>query len=561
VFVVPRAVDLDRFLTVDEGLWMYHSSQFYYALGQREFENTYQRFHPGVTMMWAGTLSFLVEFPEFRGLGQGYLDSGLKLGDFLEENGKNPLDLLVVGRAFMLAQNAFLFILAYWLVRQMFPIGVAASVFSMIALEPFYVSLTNIFQMDGLMASYMFASILALLVYLYRGSESGAGLKKHGLFILSAVMAGAAVVTKAPAIFLLPFTGLMLGIQLLQHRDFSLNAVFRQLVLPLLAWCVIAVVVMVVLWPALWADPVGMFDNILSKSTERVDQGAGFMLFFDGQTLNGRDYPWYYYLVSFVWRSSPVTLFGLLAAAVSWLKRWGIFQQVKNRRLVGGLVISAVFFTLEMGLGAMKMDRYIIPVHLILTGVGVLGWVALSQKLVAVALKKDHLVKYQHRAVGVIMLILFALQSVQLASKFPYYYAYYNPLLGGTRAAEKMFWLGWGEGLDQVADYLNQKPDAEQLTVMALHAYGPLSYFFEGTAVRKPWDTALPFSSLQDLDYMVIYVSERQTNIHPAMLEVLGHYQPEFVVKINGVDYARLYSMHEISPADWENLRARLPAN
>lgn len=561
LFIAPRAIDLDRFITIDEGLWMYHSSQFYYALGQREFDNTYQRFHPGVTMMWAGALGFQIEFPEFRGLGQGYIDSGLKLGDFLEKQGKSPLDLVVAGRAFMIAQNALLFLLAYWVLRQVFPIGVAASILGIVCCEPFFVSLTYILQMDGLMASYMFVSILSLLVYLYGGKNSPKEKKNNIFFLLSAVMAGAGVLTKAPAAFLFPFTGLMLLINWIEQKDFSWDAFLKRLVFPFIVWSLVAILVMIVLWPALWNNPIGMVDKILAKSSERLSEGIGFRLFFDGQTLNGRDYPWYFYPISFAWRSSPIVLIGLIAAAVTGIKQWGIFEKKKSRRLLIGLVLSAVIFTLEMGLGAMKMDRYIIPVHLLLATASVMGWFALSQKVASFSLRVGKPERMLHRSLLLFVLILLPLQLSQLAATYPYYFAYYNPLLGGTERAENIFWLGWGEGLEQVAEYLNEKPDAKNLSVMSLHAYGPLSYYFEGETQRKPWMGELTFESIQDLDYMVIYVSERQTNIHPAMLTVLDSYEPEFVANINGVDYARLYNMHEISSEDWRFLRKQLPAD
>jgi hypothetical protein len=45
--ILPRTLDLTRYTTIDEGLWLYRSANFYYALGQREFEYTYQSEHPG----------------------------------------------------------------------------------------------------------------------------------------------------------------------------------------------------------------------------------------------------------------------------------------------------------------------------------------------------------------------------------------------------------------------------------------------------------------------------------------------------------------------------------
>jgi len=559
VFIAPRASDLDRFLTIDEGLWMYHSSQFYYAIGQREFENTFQRFHPGVTMMWSGMLGFIAEYPEFRGIGQGYLDSGIKLGEFLLEQGESPLDILAAGRAFVVAQNALVFLIAYWAARKLLPFSITAAAFAILSLEPFFVSLTQILQMDGLMASYMFASILALLAFLYGGDEGRPVWRRGAWLWVSGALAGAAVLTKAPAVFLLPYTGLMLTIRLIEQRDFSFRAILRQIVAPGLVWLAVAAAVFAALWPAMWVDPAGMIGKILSISSDRLAEGINFRLFFNGQTLYGDEFGWYFYPLSFAWRSSPVILLGLAAAAAAYFKRWGVMAETKIRQMVIGLVMAGFFFSLEMGLGALKMDRYIIPVHLALGLVSVLGWLSAAQQVASRRQRSEKLAGYKNRILAGVVVLLLMAQVWQLAGTYPYNYAYYNPLFGGTKAAEEMFWLGWGEGLEEVGAYLSPMHDANKLKVMSLHALGPLSYYFQGKVYNKPWPGSITFEEIEKLDYIVIYVSERQTNHHPAVQEVLGKLEPEYTVTINQVDYARLYNMDDIPPAGWNYLRQELP--
>lgn len=555
-FLAPRLNDLDRTVTIDEGLWMYHSSQFYYAIGQREFENTLQRFHPGVTMMWSGTLGFLAEYPEFRGVGQGYIDGGKKLDRFLTAQGESSLEILAAGRAFMVAQNALIFLLAYWAARKLLPLLAAAAVFALISLEPFYVSLTRILQMDGLMATYMLASMLALLVYLYADSVK----RKTAWLLLSGALAGGAVLTKAPAAFLLPYTGLMLLILLIEERDYSFGAILKKIGLPLLIWTLAAVAVFVALWPAMWADPLGTMDQILFNSSDRLTEGLGFRLFFDGKTSYGNEYAWYFYPYSFAWRSSPVALLGLIPAVAGTIKRWGLLGDKRSRQVLFGMALAALFFTLEMGLGALKMDRYIIPVHVTLAVVSAMGWLALAQQVAAGKPWKGRMSWLQTRMVFIVLAVLVLSQAGQLACTSPYYFAYYNPLFGGTEAAEEMFWLGWGEGLEEVGAYLSPMHDANKMRVMSLHAYGPLSYYFHGKVIGKPWPGPVSYPEVENLDYMVIYVSERQTNHDPAVLEVLSQLEPELVVPVNGVEYVRLYNMADIPPEGWEYLRQELPA-
>jgi hypothetical protein len=60
---LPRAFALDHFTTPDERLWLARSGNFYQALSQGDWANTFQRHHPGVTVTWAGVVGFLAHLP------------------------------------------------------------------------------------------------------------------------------------------------------------------------------------------------------------------------------------------------------------------------------------------------------------------------------------------------------------------------------------------------------------------------------------------------------------------------------------------------------------------
>src|SRR5688500_16625801 len=70
----PRLPALNSFATLDEPYWLSMGANFYYALGQREFQNTVYEYQPAVTTMWIVTAAMIAYFPEYRGLGQGYLE-------------------------------------------------------------------------------------------------------------------------------------------------------------------------------------------------------------------------------------------------------------------------------------------------------------------------------------------------------------------------------------------------------------------------------------------------------------------------------------------------------
>ena len=54
-----------------------------------------------------------------------------------------------------------------------------------------------------------------------------------------------------------------------------------------------------------------------------------------------------------------------------------------------------------------------------------------------------------------------AILGLSLIAVRPYPLSYYNPLLGGGATASRWLLVGWGEGLDQVAVYLNAQDGAD----------------------------------------------------------------------------------------------------
>ena len=118
VFFLPRVFQLDQFMATDEGVWLFRSANFYYALGQRDFEKTMLTSHPGVVPMWVGTAALLVDFPEYRGLGQGYFKDYLSFEAFIEAQGYDPLEFLVTSRMLMLVLVAAVLTVCFFIIYQ-----------------------------------------------------------------------------------------------------------------------------------------------------------------------------------------------------------------------------------------------------------------------------------------------------------------------------------------------------------------------------------------------------------------------------------------------------------
>ena len=173
------------------------------------------------------------------------------------------------------------------------------------------------------------------------------------------------------------------------------------------------------------------------------------------------------------------------------------------------------------------------------------GWLALVEALTGMAAR-------WRLAIGRIGvgLLLGAVVLVQLAGiwqAYPYYLDYYNPLLGGPKKAVNVMMVGWGEGLDQAARYLNQKPNAEAMKVISWSADGCFSYFFKGSAATIDYDMGI--SDLRRADYVVLYLNQWQRQAPtPEFLAYFERFSPEYVVRIGGLEYARVYNMSQAPP-------------
>ena len=69
--------------------------------------------------------------------------------------------------------------------------------------------------------------------------------------------------------------------------------------------------------------------------------------------------------------------------------------------------------------------------------------------------------------------VIFLLHGLFAFVHYPYYFTYYNPLVGGSRTAPDVMTVGWGEGLDAAARWLNQQPNSAELCVVYGCSPGP----------------------------------------------------------------------------------------
>ena len=533
--IVPRLPNLGQYVTADEPAFFSEAASFYYALANGNFSDTLRYAHPAITSMWAGVGSFLLHFPEYKDLGQvGMAD--LHLRELLGEYNLGLLQLLVTGRAFIILGHAALLVLAYWLMQRLFDTRLAILGLIFISLDPFFFGLSRLFQHDAILANLSLAALLAYFNY------QRAGQRKD--LLLSGALCGLALLTKTPAIIVIGTIGLLALWDAIRQK--TLNKTSRDLLL----WGAVLLGVFMLLWPAMWTAPVNTLEKVVSYTLDSSSGAFTSRSFFNGQIFTDGQLGFdalEFYPVTVLWRATPAMLIGLLlAVGFSFVAgEWNVVRQYRREWLAFGLFIT--LFTLALTLATKKFDRYLIPVYLPLDLLAAAGWLTLAGWLRQRGRQRELRAEPWYLG-SIVLLVAVVLHTFPVVETAPYYLSYYNPLLGGSAKAPEVLTIGWGEGLDQAAHYLNQDPKIHQKTVYAWYSQA-FDYHFNGVSQHFPIDDRSLsdnwLAEILDGDYIVIYIHQWQRQAPARLLAILAEQTPEHTIWINGLEYARIYNLRE----------------
>ena len=370
---LPRGLALDRFVTVDEPRWLMRSANFYRALYLGNFKDTFQKEHPGVTITWAGTAGFLWRFPGYARVAEKQLKNTYKLENILKIHKHYSLEILEASRFFVVFAIVTVLVLAFLYAVKLIGVIPALVGFFLIAFDSHSIALSRLLHPDALLSPLMFLSLLAFMSFLYRG---------HHLtdLLMSAIATGLAWLTKSPAFFLIPFFGLLslveIGHSWRLEGQSSLRAVWIA-IWPFLAWVGIAALVFVLLWPAMWIDPIGSLQKVFGGAVTYAAEGHHAATFFDGQIYQAGSSDWRFYPVNYLWRTTPSILIGLVLAGFAIIFRRRLSFPKEQQHAVFILILFAVLYTIFMTFGEKKFDRYLLPIFAPLALVAAVGWVVM----------------------------------------------------------------------------------------------------------------------------------------------------------------------------------------
>lgn len=528
IFTVPRLSNIGQYVTADEPMYLREAGGFYYALSHREFAATDRVVQPGVTTLWLGTIGYLLRFPDYNELGELYI-ADLHFDLLLKKAQLIPLQILVYARGVLVLLNACLMAFSFFYARRLLGSATALVGFTFLALDPFMFAHGRLLATDGLLAGFLLLSLLALLSFNQHGRKLD--------LVISGFAAGLAWLTKTTGLFIIPFAILLLLYESWQPSNRSLQV--AGFVKDLGLWLAVGVLVFVVLFPAMWVNPVQTLARLFSFTFESAAGFHNSNSFFGGQLIPEGQMGWryfYFYPLTFLWRTTPVVVLGLIAALIFWRTLLGHPQ----RRLFWGFIAFILVYTTLLTLSTKKLDRYLTPVYPPLIMLAGVGWMRLISFLNT---------KIPGRLARVFSPVLLAAsvvwQAVLLWGVVPYPLAYYNPLMGGGERAPTRMMIGWGEGLDEAARFLNRQADIKHKKVYAWYA-AALNYHFseiaEDLPISQPIDDA-QFADMRNADYAVIYIHQWQRRTAERLLEYLADKEPVFTRTINQIEYVRVYDL------------------
>jgi 4-amino-4-deoxy-L-arabinose transferase-like glycosyltransferase len=439
----------------------------------------------------------------------------------------------------------------YGLLRRLLTPTVAFLAALLWAADPFVIGYSRVLHVDGLAGTFATLSLLAACLYWHHEP-------RRRWLVLSGVAAGLAILSKSPALALLPivsFIGLAAAWRpptadqnqepRTKNQDSAAEGtpvarspaqprsllVARWSLVALLAWGVIVALTVFALWPALWVGPLRAYAQVQLGIEAEGAEPHMLGNFFQGYA---DDAPGpLFYPVALALRLTPWALLGLLALPLALRS-----ARPAARRDMVALAGFVVFFVVALSLFPKKFNRYFIPAFPtvdILAAIGLMTILDFRLRILDLRFDQSKIQKLKSKILlGVVSLVAL----VNAAFYHPYDIVYFNQALGGASMGARTFLAGWGEGFDQVATWLNQQPDITGVVTVSPMGSSLQPYMRKGAHVSGPDGDVLPRKS----GYVVVYIRQVQDGqTVPPFDQFYGRAVPLHIVTIHGVDYAWIY--------------------
>jgi hypothetical protein len=395
------------FSNSDAQRWHVRSDDFFEGLRSGNLKETYQRYHPGVTLMWISTAA-QVGIKTYAAIsGTPYRSIGNVEGYILHD-GVSKTIIVIILAGLLLTQFRFL--------GALFDAKTALIYVLIVALEPYLVGIDRWYHLTSLETYLSFTAFLAVLKW--RQSRNNKNLALGGLLL------GFSLLTRFTSVVVL---GILVSIVLysgLTNRQAG-NTV--KSLAGSLAWLILpAIFAVIVFFPALWVAPLYVIQKILGAGSSAVAGEYQSVQF-------AQRYPLLFYPAILLLKLAPVTIVLLVLSLAKFIGR----SEISLKLALFYIVPQLIIFTAAN----QKIERYFILLAPVI-------FLLISRYLAVIPIKRT----------VVFALILLVSNLVIYARYFPFPALYYNPIISGVNGAYKLGILDTnGEYFAQAANFLNQK--------------------------------------------------------------------------------------------------------
>jgi 4-amino-4-deoxy-L-arabinose transferase-like glycosyltransferase len=411
-------------------------------------------------------------------------------------------------------------------------------------------------NMEAMLAMFVLVSFLALHVYLNKE-------RKLIYLIISGMSFGLAQLTKSSSIALIALIGLMLLVNIFKKDENPLRNVLQP---PSLAasvtfaiktfgiWILSAGIIYFILWPGMWVDPSRMLGEVYGNAFSYAFQGARLDVTEELEPtdfhLENRIDGLALYLTYWFSGTTFITWLGLIFAGFYFFSKEKLSWLVKSTIIY--LLILASLFILIFGLvQGRNHAHYIMSTFVALDVVAGIGW----GRIWLVVQKQFK--RPNEAYVSLIFVVILAFTQIGFGLPYaPYYFTYKNPF------AKQPATFGYGEGYNLAADYLNSKPNSQEIKAYVYNGMGTFSYLFVGETLvfKRVYVVDESYEQIVEdtkaSDYLVLYpvIREKQPETEK-LFTAFENAVPEKIIVINGIDYVYIYNVAEIPESVYEALK------
>jgi len=392
----------------------------------------------------------------------------------------------------------------------------------MLALEPFHISLSRLIGLDSPLAFFF---LLTLWTF-------HKGLHDRIWLYFSGIAMGLATLIKIQAGILVP--ALFLWHFLFTEQNNYVHRL-KKSIQHFILWTIFALITFYLLWPWMWPDPISRTTLWLNHTTQLWTGVEDH--FFMGEFI--RDPQSYGYFLILALRLTSLEFLGILFFLIALIIDQSYYRFAKRKNAI--LALSAFFLiciSIVILLEIKLRTRYLLlffPILLIFSALGWLFFVEKLQKVIKSFIKNFRVEYFQILSIIAIL----GLQAYPLLSESPnYYYEYYNPLLGGAKVASHVEEIGWGEGLNEVAQYLNTKSQSSSIEYhVAVFGYASIfNRYYDGPSSPDFDKVEASVTQILDkYDYIVFQLNYIQKNPDNLIWNYFNYQEPEYSIEAYGL--------------------------